>query len=430
MLISFRCRNFRSFHDEAELSMRATSDTELSELNTFKINDGIAGKNNNEFIKSAIIFGSNASGKTNILRAIKYMQLAVMLSFDQNRLKVIANNEPFALEDDSDKKPTIFEVEFVQNNIYYKYGFELLEGKISSEYLKKREERISPVFERTGNTLRISKTPEQTTNLIKLSDTVLFLTAESNYNLPVSQYLHDAYTWFTELRIVFENNKNALDIYTIKDGKYKKLALEILKKADIGISDFEVIKNKISDDDISRIPEPRSAFGGTARMIKHENDSDYEIDIKTKFDIRDKNDNIVGTKTAMLLKDSGFNSEGTVRLIFYLGWILEALDEGRTILIDEIDSKLHFLVADYLIGIFNSIDRNPNNAQLICTAHNVMLMDEDLRRDQIYFTCKDSMGRSSIISLADYKGVRKNDLFSKKYLAGFFTDLPDLGISN
>ena len=65
-----------------------------------------------------------------------------------------------------------------------------------------------------------------------------------------------------------------------------------------------------------------------------------------------------------------------------------------------------------------------------CTAHNVMLMDEDLRRDQIYFTCKDSMGRSSIISLADYKGVRKNDLFSKKYLAGFFTDLPDLGISN
>ena len=146
MLISFRCRNFRSFLDEAELSMQATSDTELSELNTFKINDGIVSKNDNEFIKSAIIFGSNASGKTNILRAIKYMQLAVMLSFDQNRLKVIANNEPFALEDDSDKKPTIFEVEFVQNNIYYRYGFRLLEGKISSEYLYKREERISPVF--------------------------------------------------------------------------------------------------------------------------------------------------------------------------------------------------------------------------------------------------------------------------------------------
>ena len=83
MLISFRCRNFRSFHDEAELSMQATSDTELSELNTFRINDGIVSKNDNEFIKSAIIFGSNASGKTNILRAIKYMQLAVMLSFDQ-----------------------------------------------------------------------------------------------------------------------------------------------------------------------------------------------------------------------------------------------------------------------------------------------------------------------------------------------------------
>lgn len=427
MLISFRCRNFRSFLDEAELSMRAAADTELSELNTFKINDAVVNKDDSEFIKSAIIFGSNASGKTNILRAIQYMQLAVMFSFDQNRLKIIANNEPFALEEGTDKQSSAFDVEFIQNNIYYQYGFEVTDGRISSEYLNKREKRVSSVFKRTLNTLSISKAPEQTTNLIKLSDTVLFLTVESNYNLPVSQYLHDAYTWFKELRIVFENNRNALDIYTIKDGRYKKLALEILKRADIGISDFEVVKNKISDDDTSGICESVPALRGVARMIKHEDDSDYEIDVKTKFDIRDKDNKIVGTKTVMLLKDNGFNSEGTVRLIFYLGWILEALDRGRTILIDEIDSKLHFLVADYLIGIFNSIDRNPNNAQLICTAHNVTLMDDGLRRDQIYFTLKDSMGRSSIISLADYKGVRKNDLFSKKYLAGFFTDIPNLG---
>lgn len=75
-------------------------------------------------------------------------------------------------------------------------------------------------------------------------------------------------------------------------------------------------------------------------------------------------------------------------MLCYLGWMLAALDQGRVILIDEIDAKLHFLVADYLIKLFNSIDNNPKNAQLICTAHNVMLMDEDLRRDQIYFTSK------------------------------------------
>lgn len=128
----------------------------------------------------------------------------------------------------------------------------------------------------------------------------------------------------------------------------------------------------------------------------------------------------------MLFKDRGFNSEGTERLLCYLGWMLAALDQGRVILIDEIDSKLHFLVADYLIKLFNSIDNNPKNAQLICTAHNVMLMDEDLRRDQIYFTSKDQYGESSLVALSDYKNVRKENLFSKRYLAGFYSKLPDM----
>ena len=128
----------------------------------------------------------------------------------------------------------------------------------------------------------------------------------------------------------------------------------------------------------------------------------------------------------MLLKDDYFNSEGTLRLLSYLGWILAALDKGKVIFIDEIDAKLHFLVADYLIRMFNSIDKNPNNAQLICTAHNIMLMDEDLRRDQIYFTTKDNIGISSLVSLADYKAVRKNNLFSKRYLSGFYSKLPNL----
>ena len=139
-----------------------------------------------------------------------------------------------------------------------------------------------------------------------------------------------------------------------------------------------------------------------------------------------KNNEGVGKKPVMLFKENGFNSEGTMRLFCYLGWILAALDQGRTIFIDEIDAKLHFLVADYIIGLFNSIEHNPKNAQLICTAHNVMLMDEGLRRDQIYFTSKDQYGRSSLVSLSDFNGVRKNDLFSKRYLAGFYASLPDL----
>ena len=164
----------------------------------------------------------------------------------------------------------------------------------------------------------------------------------------------------------------------------------------------------------------------TPGQFKTENNSLYRIDMQTDFPVFDQEDKVTDNKHVMLFKDNGFNSEGTIRLFCYLGWILAALDLGMTIFLDEIDSKLHFLVADYIIGLFNSIENNPKNAQLICTAHNVMLMDEGLRRDQIYFTSKDKQGRSSLVSLADFNGVRKNDLFSKRYLAGFYASIPDM----
>ena len=161
-------------------------------------------------------------------------------------------------------------------------------------------------------------------------------------------------------------------------------------------------------------------------QLKQENENMYNIDLDTQFNVYNNKNEKIATKDIMLFKDRGFHSEGTIRLLCYLGYILAALDKGKIIFIDEIDSKLHFLVADYLLKMFNSIDKNPNNSQLICTAHNIMLMDDDLRRDQIYFTSKDEYGVSSLVSLADYKGVRKNDLFSKKYLAGFYLKLPNL----
>ena len=196
--------------------------------------------------------------------------------------------------------------------------------------------------------------------------------------------------------------------------------------ADIGISNIEVVKDKVANvnnpQDIlsfnTQIQTDPSLMRG---QLKAENENLYRIDMLTKFDIFGEKNERIGEKEVLLFKDTGYNSEGTVRLLCYLGWILAALDQGRTIFIDEIDSKLLFLVADYIISLFNSIEHNPNNAQLICTAHNVLLMDEGLRRDQIFFTSKDKYGRSSLVSLADYKGVRKNDLFSKKYFTNFFS---------
>lgn len=429
MLINFRFSNCRSFYDETELSMRATTDDTFRELNTINVDSKIMTGDDNEMIKSAVIFGGNASGKTNVLKAFAYMANVVRLSSAQ--ISVTASNESFAFKTDADKENSLYEVEIIQNGVYYKYGFELNSGKVVHEWLFKREERLTKVFERKDGKLKIMSVSAQSINLIKVPDNALFLSIGNNFNLPVNKYLSDVMEWFLNVLIVFENSNNALDIYTMENGKYKTQALEILQKADIGISNFDVTKDKLaasSDPDSivrlnTRLQSDPSIIAG---QLKAAPEGLYKMDMKTSFNVYNNDDKIVDKKDVMLFKESGFNSEGTVRLICYLGWILAALDQGRVILVDEIDSKLHFLVADYLLDLFNSIEHNPHNAQIVCTAHNVMLMDENLRRDQIYFTSKDYRGRSSLVSLADYTGVRKNDLFSKKYLAGFYASLPDL----
>ncbi len=429
MLVNFRFKNFKSFYNENNLSLQATKDNELEEINTFNVNETLFNKTEqHELLKSAIIFGSNASGKSNVIKGITYMYNAIRLSSAQ-QIDVIKNNETFAFYENANNEISLYEVEIIQNNNLYKYGFTILQGKIEKEWLYKRNERTTIVFEREKNKLKITGN-ELIQSLINIPETTLFLSIGSNFNLSISNYLKDVLDWFNNIIIVFENNANSLDIYSVENQKYKNLAIEILKKADIGIQNMTVVKDKIASlQDLNSVLAFNMQFQSNPNkygQLKQENENMYNIDLDTQFNVYNNKNEKIATKDIMLFKDRGFHSEGTIRLLCYLGYILAALDKGKIIFIDEIDSKLHFLVADYLLKMFNSIDKNPNNSQLICTAHNIMLMDEDLRRDQIYFTSKDEYGVSSLVSLADYKGVRKNDLFSKKYLAGFYLKLPNL----
>ena len=429
MLVNFRFKNFKSFYNENNLSLQATKDNELEEINTFNVNKTLFNKTEQpELLKSAIIFGSNASGKSNVIKGITYMYNAIRLSSAQ-QIDVIKNNETFAFYENANNEISLYGVEIIQNNNLYKYGFTILQGKIEKEWLYKRNERTTIVFEREKNKLKLTGN-ELVQSLINIPETTLFLSIGSNFNLSISNYLKDVLDWFNNIIIVFENNANSLDIYSVENQKYKKLAIEILKKADIGIQNMTVVKDKIASlQDLNSVLAFNMQFQSNPNkygQLKQENENMYNIDLDTQFNVYNNKNEKIATKDIMLFKDKGFHSEGTIRLLCYLGYILAALDKGKIIFIDEIDSKLHFLVADYLLKMFNSIDKNPNNSQLICTAHNIMLMDDDLRRDQIYFTSKDEYGVSSLVSLADYKGVRKNDLFSKKYLAGFYLKLPNL----
>lgn len=428
MLVNFLLKNCRSFYQENIFSMQAVKDTELREINTFTVDSKLMPKDENEFIKSAVIFGGNASGKSNVLKALAYMKNVLLMSASQ--FPIVAANETFAFYENAQNEESTYEVEIIHNASYYKYGFTLLKGVVKSEWLERRKERLTPVFKRMDNDLEITGLSKQATRLINISKNTLFLSVGNNFHLDIAPYLNDVMQWFQNLLIVFENDANILDIYTMENGKYKEQALKILKLADIGIQDIRVKKDKVANmanfNDILNFNAQMQINPASFGQLKQEEKNLYNIDLETFFVVYDEKGRIKGKKDVLLYKNAGFNSEGTARLLCYLGWILAALDQGRVIVIDEIDAKLHFLVADYIIKLFNSIDTNPKNAQLICTAHNVMLMDEDLRRDQIYFTSKDKYGESSLVSLSDYKNVRKTDLFSKRYLAGFYAKLPDM----
>lgn len=430
MLVNFRFKNFRSFYKETTFSLEATKDSDMREINTFYVDEKSLPKNENELLKSAVIFGGNASGKSNVIKALAYMKNVILFSASQ--LPIVQQNETFAFYENTITQDSLFEVEFIFNKIFYRYGFILNGGIVKEEWLERRIERRATVFRRNKKGLEIAGVDKAATKLINLAPNALFLSVGKNFHLEIVPALNDVMLWFQNLLIVFENNANSLDIYTLEGGKYREKALKILKLADIGIRDIKVKKDKIVNmadlNDVLRFNtqlqiQPSSVRG----QLKQEENSLFNIDMVTEFDVYDEESKKrISKKDIMLFKDKGFNSEGTERLLCYLGWILAALDQGRVILIDEIDAKLHFLVADYLLKLFNSINNNPKNAQLVCTAHNVMLMDEDLRRDQIYFTSKDEYGESSLVSLSDYKNVRKENLFSKRYLAGFYSDLPDM----
>ncbi|MCI8596528.1 MAG: ATP-binding protein [Clostridia bacterium] len=408
--------------------MEATKDSELREINTFAVDDNLMKGGDSELVKSAVIFGGNAAGKTNVLKALAYMKNVLLLSASQ--FPIVANNEFFAFYDFARGEESVYEVEIIQNGSYYKYGFSVLNGAVKAEWLDRRKERLTPVFKRVDNTLEITGLPKQASKLINISPNTLFLSVSKNFQLDINTYMEDVMEWFANLLIVFEKDANILDIYTLENRKYREQALRILKLADIGIKNMRVKKDKIANvtdfNDMLRINAQMQINPMGLGQLKQEEKNLYNLDLETFFEVYDRKGKVKGNLDILLFKHAGFNSEGTERLLCYLGWVLAALDQGRVIVIDEIDAKLHFLVADYLLHLFNSIDKNPKNAQLICTAHNVMLMDEDLRRDQIYFTSKDEHGESMLVALSDFNNVRKNDLFSKKYLAGFYAGLPNM----
>ena len=418
MLLGFSFENFASFYHETIFSMLASKKDEFLDLNTINTSHG-------RLLKSALIFGPNGSGKTNWVKALNFMQDMVFTSvIDKNILK---RNENFKFFDSSYSQPTSFEISFIQNGIAYEYGFKILKDEIIEEWLNKKAKRTVPIFYRNNsdwNSIELRGSMKKAEKIKKFTrKDSLFLTTAAMFNIDVAE---EILNWFSNLYILvddFGSPKLTVD-YIQEDIDNKAKVLNQLKIADIGIEDFDIqireldVDNDLKEKLIQSAQKNLSLNSMDKFKVKRK-----AIDLKTKHHVYDEDKKIAYDIELSFLK---YQSKGTIKFFELLGPILDVLENGKVLVVDEIDSRLHCGIVEYILEMFNSIDKNSKNGQLICNTHNVLLLDEDIRRDQIWFIQKDNYGESELYSLDDFKDVRKDDPKLKKYLLGVYGAIPNM----
>ncbi|MBI9030713.1 ATP-binding protein [bacterium] len=412
MLIEFSVENYLSFKDKITFSMLASS-RKPSEENK----DALFDANNQRFIKSAIIFGANASGKSNFLKALHFMKSKILSAFSQ---EVVSN---FKLDSACDALPLSFEIVFLVENksslsnldyLEFRYGFSIKKEVIENEWLFGRfTAQESMLFIRKGNQFEIGSKYKEAKKVYKtlgkINQELMFLKVMADIKGEEDDITSMVIGFFQKINnITFIRDMNLWTVTQAvsENPRLKKMILNMLKVVDLGIEDFLVL-----DEDFL-YNHARNEYVKTIRKRK-----------KLKS-IHKVYDNQVLTNNTVEFDFNEDESEGTRRFFAIIGPLIEALDKSEIVIIDELDSKMHPLLLLFIIKLFNS-SFNKRCAQLIATAHNTILLDKDiLRRDQIYFAEKSLSGISSIYSLSDFQHYRKDATYSKDYLLGKLGAIP------
>ena len=403
MLIRFSFKNFKSFKNENCLDMEATSLKE-HEYNIVKTENG-------DYLKIAAIYGANASGKTNVLQAFSYMKKKVLVSDDsrinnnlseENIFTFMINNEPISLE-----------VEILaENNKIYKYGFEVLNNAIISEWLyEKRVNKFYEIFDRTNNNIEVKDNKNKLLGLANVDEKTLFLNVFAKIDKNNEDF-NNVYNWFIDANYLdlgdpnFENAlNNRISLKIIEDKKYKEELLKFIKTFDATIDSINISPNSL---------EELKNTNGVVKVELVHNGED-------------------GNKRALPLV---LESNGTMKMFHLFDFLMDTLRNGRVLFVDELDAKLHPLLTRYIINLFHNSEKNIGNGQLIYSTHDtVNLNKETFRRDEIWFVEKDKNGISELYSLSDYiienengnaKKVRNDATYNKDYLTGRYGAIPVL----
>lgn len=411
MLIEFRTENYRSIKEELVFSMIANN-----RIRTNK--DNVTEVEKYNLLKSAVIYGANASGKTNILEAISYARYFIINSSKDKQAEEPTGVEPFLLNSDTENKPTSFEFVFLIENSKYRYGFALTNEQIEAEWLYKADkEKEQCLFTRELQQIIVKKGFKEGSGLeTRVRENALFLSVVANFNGEISRKL---LKWFAIdfMPIINDEMPDFITYKILKDNEPQtETFLNVLKKLDLFIDDMKIVPTEISS-------LPLEIQKKITSMAQKGEKIELPPEIRTLHKKYNKNHEFE-SMVEFSLDDQ--ESGGTKRLFTILGPILLALQEGFILSIDELELKLHPLLMEFIIKLFNSSKYNKKNAQLIFTTHNSNLLKNTLlRKDQIWFTQKNKYGETSLYSLNDFKDVRTNETsFDKNYLEGKYGGVP------
>ncbi len=420
MLIEFNVTNYRSIRETQTISMAASKYYKgLEQTNCFDSNvSGLP-----SLLRTAVIYGPNAGGKSNLMRAMQFMQAFVLSSHSHQEGQKI-NVMPFALSTESRVQPSEFEVFFIQGNVRYQYGFAVTSVRITREWLLAYPEgKAQRWFERVydqktdrenwyfGSKFMGRKQVWQDAT----RKNALFLSAAIQLN---NEQLKPVFGWFQHTLTIIPpqapiNIKFTLDQCESSEGKQR--IMEFLKSADLTIAGIDIKKVKVPfTPGILPTDMPQQAKEKITRDMQ-----DKEIPL-IFFQHRDDHGELVPIN----LSDE---SDGTQKLFAFAGPWLDVFAKGRILFVDEMDTSLHPLLVRFLVENFHNTAVNRNNAQLVFTTHDTSVLDADLfRRDQIWFVEKNRDSATRLYPLSDFS-PRKGEALEKWYLKGRYGALPFIG---
>lgn len=409
MIVDFSFKNFRSFNEETMLSLHADQPkSNLLGNITYPLNDDIG------VLKSAVIYGANASGKSNVLFAVRALRWLIRESDSFKEDKKIPCYEPFLFSAASKSAPTEFEIEFIiPGNYRYIYQVSFNRTEILSESLDFYPSRLrANIFTRkpsdTWETITFGGHYKGGMKKIPFFKNNLYLSKAGN-NAAAPKMIRKVYKYFQSILVFGLNHEMPIsDIY--EHDEALELTTSVLKYIDTGVS---------------RITREETDFSPTTFPDDLPSEIKEEILKRHRYNFMFHHDTADGTTIAL---DKDEESEGTQQLFKMLPIILSSLKMGGILLIDELENSFHPHIAELIIKIFNCPTLNINNAQLIFTTHNIELMNASLmRRDQIWFA-KKSLGASKLYSLDEFdkRTVTPSSPYAAWYSEGRFGAIPSI----